>query len=159
MRRQRRGHVINLSSLGGVQSSAGFGLYCSTKFAVEGITEALHAELAPLGIHATSVQPGYFRTDFLDGSSLAVSPRILPDYAASAGQVREAAARINHRQPGDPARLAQALITLVNSPRPPQRLPLGTDTLETIRAKQAAVAEETAAWQELAASTDFPAQA
>lgn len=72
MRARRAGHVINISSLGGVQSAAGFGLYCSTKFAVEGITEALHAELAPLGIHATVVEPGYFRTEFLDSASLAV---------------------------------------------------------------------------------------
>ena len=110
MRARRQGHVINISSLGGYQSAAGFGLYCSTKFAVEGLTEALHAELAPLGIHVTAVQPGYFRTDFLDAASLAVSPRILDDYAASAGQVRVAATQINHQQPGDPLRLAQALI-------------------------------------------------
>ncbi|RYF38981.1 MAG: SDR family NAD(P)-dependent oxidoreductase, partial [Comamonadaceae bacterium] len=109
MRARRSGHVINISSLGGYQSGPGFGLYCSTKFAVEGITEALHGELAPLGIHATVVEPGYFRTEFLEGNSLAVSPRILDDYAASAGQVRLAATRISLQQPGDPLRLAQAI--------------------------------------------------
>lgn len=156
MRARRQGHVINISSLGGYQSAAGFGLYCSTKFAVEGLTEALHAELAPLGIHVTAVQPGYFRTDFLDAASLAVSPRILDDYAASAGQVRVAATQINHQQPGDPLRLAQALLALVASPTPPLRLPLGTDTLQTIADKHAFVERETAQWQALAASTDFP---
>nr|WP_315427184.1 oxidoreductase [uncultured Albidiferax sp.] len=158
MRARRQGHVINISSLGGYRSSAGFGLYCSTKFAVEGLTEALHAELAPLSIHATVVEPGYFRTDFLDAASLAVSPRILDDYAASAGQVRVAAKRINHQQPGDPLRLAQALLALVASPNPPLRMPLGTDTLQTIADKHAFVERETAQWRGLAASTDFPKQ-
>jgi len=156
MRARRRGHVINISSLGGYRSGPGFGVYCSTKFAVEGLTEALHAELAPLGIHATAVEPGYFRTDFLENASLAVSPRILDDYAASAGQVREAARRISLNQPGDPQRLAQAMLALVESAHPPLRLPLGTDTLQTIRDKHAFVEAETSAWQALAASTDFP---
>jgi NAD(P)-dependent dehydrogenase (short-subunit alcohol dehydrogenase family) len=156
MRRRRRGHVINISSLGGYRSGPGFGVYCSTKFAVEGLTEALHGELAPLGIHATVVEPGYFRTDFLDDASLSVSPRVLDDYAESAGRVRAAAKQINHHQLGDPLRLAQALITLVESPLPPLRLPLGTDTLQAIREKHAFVEQETAAWQALSASTDFP---
>jgi NAD(P)-dependent dehydrogenase (short-subunit alcohol dehydrogenase family) len=156
MRAQRAGHVINISSLGGVQSAAGFGLYCSTKFAVEGISEALHAELAPLGIHTTVVEPGYFRTEFLDGASLAVSPQVLSDYAASAGAVREAARRINMNQPGDPQRLAQAVMQLAASPTPPLRLPLGTDTLQAIADKHAFVARETAQWRALAASTDYP---
>ncbi len=156
MRAQRQGHVINISSLGGYQSGPGFGVYCSTKFAVEGITEALHAELAPLGIHATVVEPGYFRTEFLESNSLTVSPRILADYAATSGQVREAAKQISLNQPGDPLRLAQAILTLVQSPTPPLRLPLGTDTLQVIREKHAFVEAETATWQALSASTDFP---
>ena len=156
MRTRRRGHVINISSLGGYRSGAGFGVYCSTKFAVEGLTEALHAELQPLGIHATVVEPGYFRTEFLEGSSLVVSPRVLDDYAPSSGQVREAAKRISLNQPGDPLRLAQAVLALVESATPPLRLPLGTDTLQTIRDKHAFVERETAAWERLSASTDFP---
>ncbi|HEY8880323.1 MAG TPA: oxidoreductase [Roseateles sp.] len=156
MRERRRGHVINISSLGGVQSAAGFGVYCSTKFAVEGITEALHAELAPLGIHATVVEPGYFRTEFLEGQSLVTSPRLIDDYAASAGVVRKRARQISLNQPGDPERLAQALLTLVDAPNPPLRLPLGTDTLQAIADKQAFVERETAEWRGLAASTDFP---
>ena len=156
MRARRSGHVINISSLGGYQSAAGFGVYCSTKFAVEGLTEALQAELAPLGIHATVVEPGYFRTDFLESQSLSVSPTILDDYAASAGQVREAAKRISLNQPGDPQKLAQALIRLVEAPQPPLRLPLGTDTLAVIRAKHRFVEAQTAQWEALSASTDFP---
>ena len=102
MRERRQGHVINISSVGGFRSGPGFGVYCSTKFAVEGLSEALHAELAPLGVHVTVVEPGYFRTEFLDGTSLSVSPRILADYAPTSGAVREAAVRINLNQPGDP---------------------------------------------------------
>jgi len=159
MRARRSGHVINISSLGGYQSGPGFGVYCSTKFAVEGLTEALHAELAPLGIHVTTVEPGYFRTDFLDGNSLSVSPRILDDYAASAGQVRKAAVQINHKQPGDPLRLAQAMLTLVDAATPPLRLALGTDTLQVIADKHAFVEAEVKAWRALSASTDFPKEA
>lgn len=155
MRARRSGHVINISSLGGYQSGPGFGVYCSTKFAVEGLTEALHGELAPLGIHVTSVEPGYFRTDFLDNASLAVSPRILDDYAQSAGRVREAAKEINHNQAGDPLRLAQAMLKLVEADTPPLRLPMGTDTLKVIADKHAFVEAEVKTWKALSASTDY----
>jgi NAD(P)-dependent dehydrogenase (short-subunit alcohol dehydrogenase family) len=157
MRERRSGHVINLSSVGGLRSGAGFGVYCSTKFAVEGLSEALHAELAPLGVHVTVVEPGYFRTEFLDSTSLTVSPRVLADYAPTAGKTREAAAHINLKQPGDPRRLAQAVLALVAGATPPLRLPLGTDTLQAMADKSAFVAAETAAWRALSASTDFPA--
>ncbi|WP_295953041.1 oxidoreductase [Rhodoferax sp.] len=156
MRERRAGHVINISSLGGYQSGPGFGVYCASKFAVEGLTEALHGELAPLGIHATVVEPGYFRTEFLESASLSVSPRILDDYATTAGAVRQAAKQISLNQPGDPVRLAQAVMQLVASPTPPLRLPLGSDTLQVIADKHAFVERETMQWQALAASTDFP---
>jgi NAD(P)-dependent dehydrogenase (short-subunit alcohol dehydrogenase family) len=157
LRAQRSGHVINISSIGGYRGSAGFGVYSSTKFAVEGITEALHAELKPLGIHATVVEPGYFRTDFLDGSSLVVAPEVIADYDASAGAVRRKAQEMNHNQPGDPNKLAAAMIKLVDAPTPPLRLPLGTDTLAAIAAKNAYVTQETETWKALSASTDFTA--
>ncbi|MGT2475463.1 oxidoreductase [Paraburkholderia terrae] len=156
MRKQRSGHVINMSSVGGYRSGAGFGVYCSTKFAVEGITEALHAELKPLGIHATVVEPGYFRTDFLDGSSLLVGKDIIDDYDETSGNVRRFAVGMNHNQPGDPQKLATALVTLVDAQTPPLRLPLGTDTLKAIAEKNDYVTTETEAWKTLAASTDFP---
>ena len=157
LRAQRSGHVINISSIGGYRGSAGFGVYSSTKFAVEGITEALHAELKPLGIHATVVEPGYFRTDFLDGSSLVVAPEVIADYDATAGAVRRKAQEMNHNQPGDPNKLAVALIKLVDAPTPPLRLPLGTDALAAIAAKNAYVTQETETWKALSASTDFAA--
>ncbi len=156
LRAQRSGHVINISSIGGYRAAAGFGVYSSTKFAVEGITEALHAELKPLGIRATVVEPGYFRTDFLDASSLVVAPEVIDDYDDTAGAVRRRAMQMNHNQPGDPARLASALIELVDAPTPPLRLPLGTDTLAAIAAKNDYVAQEMATWKALSASTDFP---
>jgi NAD(P)-dependent dehydrogenase (short-subunit alcohol dehydrogenase family) len=157
MRANRAGHVINISSVGGYRAAAGFGAYSSTKFAVEGITEALHAELKPLGIHATVVEPGYFRTDFLDASSLVVAPDVIADYDETSGAVRRKAVQINHNQPGDPAKLAAAMVTLVDAPNPPLRLPLGTDTLAAITAKNAYVAQEMETWKALSASTDFPA--
>jgi NAD(P)-dependent dehydrogenase (short-subunit alcohol dehydrogenase family) len=156
MRRQRSGHIVNFSSLGGYRAAAGFGVYSSTKFAVEGLTEALHDELAPLGIHATVVEPGYFRTDFLDGTSLQATATQIDDYAATAGAVRARAATLNHQQPGDPERLARAIIALVETKEPPLRPPLGTDAVARIEEKNAFVARELAAWRDLAASTDFP---
>ena len=157
MRAQRSGRILNLSSLGGHQSGPGFGIYCSTKFAVEGLNQALHGELAPLGIHVTAVEPGYFRTEFLESNSLTVSPRLIADYEGTAGQVRAAAREISLNQPGDPEKLAQAVMALVASPTPPMRLPLGTDTLQVIHEQIALLQRETAAWQALSASTDFAA--
>ncbi|VVD60130.1 oxidoreductase [Pandoraea anhela] len=157
MRANRSGHVINISSIGGYQSAAGFGVYCSTKFAVEGISEALHTELAPLGVHVSVVEPGYFRTDFLDASSLVVAPRIIEDYDETSGAVRRKAAQLNHKQPGNPVKLADAMVTLVDAAAPPLRLALGTDTLAAIAAKNAYVTQETQTWRALSASTDFPA--
>ncbi|WP_224031460.1 oxidoreductase [Paraburkholderia caribensis] len=157
MRARRSGHVINVSSIGGFRASAGFGVYCSTKFAVEGITEALNAELAPLGIHATVIEPGYFRTDFLDASSLVVAPNVIADYAETSGATRTRAGGLNRQQPGDPAKLAAAVVKLVDSSKPPVRLPLGKDTLAAIEQKIAFVTSETDAWRELASSTGFDA--
>lgn len=155
MRRQRSGHILNLSSVGGYRSGAGFGVYCSTKFAVEGISEALAQELAPLGIKVTIIEPGYFRTDFLDASSLAVSPVRIDDYAETAGATRARAAEVSHNQPGDPAKLAPAIVRLVNEANPPLRMAFGSDTVAAIEAKNAFVADELARWHDLSISTDF----
>ncbi|MBC8746631.1 MULTISPECIES: SDR family NAD(P)-dependent oxidoreductase [Paraburkholderia] len=153
----RSGHVINISLIGGYRAAAGFGVYSSTKFAVEGITEALHAELKPLGVHATVVEPGYFRTDFLDASSLVVAPNVIDDYDETSDAVRRKAVQMNHKQPGDPRKLAAAMIALVDASNPPLRLPLGTDTLAAIAAKNAYVTQETETWKALSISTDFAA--
>jgi NAD(P)-dependent dehydrogenase (short-subunit alcohol dehydrogenase family) len=155
MRRQRSGHVINISSIGGYQAYMGWGVYGSTKFAVEGITEAMHQELAPLGIHATVVEPGFFRTDFLDEQSLIKTALELPDYEETVGVMRRFAAAANHAQPGDPVKFAEAMLALVNAPKPPQRLALGSDTVARIEEKNRFVAAQLAEWKELALSTDF----
>ena len=155
MRAQRSGRVINISSIGGYQAYMGWGVYGSTKFAVEGITEALHQELAPLGIQATVVEPGFFRTDFLDEQSLIKTALVLPDYAETVGKMRAFAETANHAQPGDPLKFAEAILALVNAPNPPQRLALGSDTVARIEAKNRLVAQELAEWNELALSTDF----
>jgi NAD(P)-dependent dehydrogenase (short-subunit alcohol dehydrogenase family) len=155
MRTARAGRILNISSIGGYRGAAGFGVYSSTKFAVEGLSEALHAELEPLGIHVTVVEPGYFRTDFLDSSSLSVSRTRIEDYDATAGKVRTVAADLSHNQPGDPAKLAQVLIDFADAPNPPVRLPLGSDTVAAIEAKHASDAEILANWRRVSISTDF----
>ena len=155
MREARSGHILNISSIGGYRAGPGFGVYSSTKFAVEGLSESLHAELAPLGIHVTVVEPGYFRTDFLDASSLATSPMRIADYDATAGKVREAANGLSHNQPGDPSKLADVLIAFADAPNPPVRLPLGSDTVAAIKAKHASDGLILDSWHKVSISTDF----
>ncbi len=155
MRRQRAGHVINISSIGGYTAGAGFGVYSSTKFAVEGLSESLHAELKPLGIAVTVVEPGYFRTDFLDAKSLTTSPNAMADYDGTAGAVRRKAMELSHNQPGDPAKFAAGILKLAGAKQPPLRMPFGSDTVAAIEAKNAFVAEELKRWRDLAVSTDF----
>src|SRR5262249_16442925 len=138
MREARSGRILNISSIGGYRGAAGFGIYSSTKFAVEGLSEAMHDELAPLGIYVTVVEPGYFRTDFLDVSSLSISSRQISDYEATAGKVRAVAGGLNHNQPGDPSKLADVLVAFADKRNPPLRLPLGSDTVAAIEAKHEA---------------------
>ena len=155
MRARRGGHLINIASVAGYSGYAGFGVYSGTKFAVEGLSEALHLELAPLGIHVTIVEPGFFRSDILDhGKSLVEADIRFDDYDATAGAVRAFVPKINHNQPGDSVKLAYALIELANAPHPPLRLPLGTDALQRIAEKDAVVQREREAWRGVAASTD-----
>jgi NAD(P)-dependent dehydrogenase (short-subunit alcohol dehydrogenase family) len=156
MRRQRAGHIINLSSVGGYTGYPGWGVYGATKFAVEGISEALAGEVAPLGIKVTVVEPGFFRTNFLDETSLSQTAQQIDDYRDSVGKTRTHAADANGGQRGDPRKLAQAFIALVNAKNPPLRLPLGSDTVQRIEAKNAFVAKELAEWRGIATSTDFP---
>lgn len=157
MRRQRSGHILNVSSIGGYSAYIGWGTYGATKFAIEGITEALALELAPLGVKATVVEPGFFRTDFLDDNSLVKTKSVIADYDATVGAMRKFATEANHAQPGDPAKFAKGMIALAHAENPPLRMPFGTDTLARIAEKNAYVEQETAAWRELAASTDFAA--
>jgi NAD(P)-dependent dehydrogenase (short-subunit alcohol dehydrogenase family) len=153
-RSQGSGHIINLSSVVGLTSPAGFGLYAASKFAVEGITEALAAELKPLNIFASAVEPGFFRTNFLDGSSLAAAENVIDDYAGTSGQMRQYASHLNYKQPGDPAKLAQAILKLASSQMPPVHLPLGNDTLMYLNQKLQSFQNEIQEWNEVSISTD-----
>ncbi len=156
LRAQRSGTIVNISSVGGFASSPGWGVYASTKFAVEAITEAMHAELKPLGVHVMVVEPGYFRTDFLDSSSLHTQLTVIDDYTdGPAGAMRVHAGERNHDQPGDPVKAAAAIIDVVDSPKPPLRLLLGKDTIAAVEAKIAHVQAELAQWRSVAESTDF----
>lgn len=157
MRRARSGLVINVSSIGGYAAYPGWGVYGATKFAVEGLTEALAEELAPLGVHATVVEPGFFRTDFLDSISLVKTAVEDPAYADTVGRMRAMMAGANHQQPGDPVKFATAMLSLADSDTPPVRLPLGTDTMARIVDKNRAVEAELEQWREVAASTDHQA--
>ncbi|MEV6972011.1 oxidoreductase [Kitasatospora sp. NPDC093806] len=153
LRAQRSGHVLNIGSVGGFATAPAIGLYGASKFAVEGISEALHGELAPLGVRVTIVEPGGFRTDFLGGSSLRVEPAAIADYAAGAGPVREALARVDGRQPGDPAKAARAVVDVTEAAEPPLRLQLGADAVERVEAKLDHVRSELDRWRHVALST------
>jgi NAD(P)-dependent dehydrogenase (short-subunit alcohol dehydrogenase family) len=155
MRAKRSGRILNISSIGGYRAGAGFGIYCSTKFAVEGLSEALHAELDPIGIHVTVIEPGYFRTDFLDASSLSASATRISDYDGTAGAVREHAAAMNHSQPGDPEKFARQLVAFADVPEPPVRMPFGSDTITAIGAKHTSDDAIIRKWKEVSISTDY----
>jgi NAD(P)-dependent dehydrogenase (short-subunit alcohol dehydrogenase family) len=152
MRRRRSGHVINISSVGGYVGHAGWGVYCSTKFAVEGLSEALAIELRPLGIHVTAVEPGYFRTALFDSRSFAVSARTIDDYQEPFGALRAALTEPSHAQTADPAELADVVLKLIDARNPPVRLPLGGEVVAAIEAKNAEVRELLERWRVLSAS-------
>jgi NAD(P)-dependent dehydrogenase (short-subunit alcohol dehydrogenase family) len=155
LRKQRSGHILNLSSIGGVVAIPGMGFYNATKFAVEGISEALAAELAPLGIHVTIIEPGPFRTDFLGRSGVVAKARIA-DYDGTAGTMRKYFAENDGKQRGDPVRAAQAMMQVVESPDPPLRLLLGANALQRLRAKLDNWRKEISAWEQVTVGADFP---
>jgi NAD(P)-dependent dehydrogenase (short-subunit alcohol dehydrogenase family) len=160
MRQQKSGHIINISSLFGYLASVpGFGLYGSTKFAVVGISEGLALEVNPLGIHVTSLAPGLFSTDFLSGDSYVPGTNVLEAYNTTVGKVRGAAGQIHGNQPGDPAKLAQVVIQLAYSQKPPVHLPVGKDAIESFRTKVATMEAEVKAWESISGHTDRQLQA
>ncbi len=156
MREQRSGHLVQMSSLNGVEGLAGAGYYAASKFAVEGLSESLADEVAHLGIKVTIVEPGPHRTRFLSERSTKLSEPIA-DYAESVGQTRQVLAEMDGNQPGDPARAARAIRQTVDADDPPRRLPLGQMALDDIRAKLTAQLAELDAWADLSATSDFPA--
>ena len=154
MRGQKSGHVVNLSSIGGLVGLPGWGIYNSTKFAVEGLSEALAVEAAPLGIGVTIVEPGPFRTDFL-GGSMAATAKVLPDYKETAGQTRAATTQRHGKQPGDPALAADAIVKAVTSPKPPLHLLLGSFAFDRFTTKLDALRQEMETWKETTVGTDY----
>ncbi len=154
-RRQRSGTIVNLSSIGGLIGMAGWGFYNATKFAVEGLSDALAGELAPLGIHVMAVEPGAFRTDFLGHSGVEAAARI-SDYDATAGKSREYFQTQAGKQKGDPARAAAAIIAAVNATEPPRHLLLGATALQRFRVRLADWKGELDRWEQTTAGADFP---
>jgi NADP-dependent 3-hydroxy acid dehydrogenase YdfG len=155
LRKQRAGHILNLSSIGGLIASPGLGYYGSTKFAVEALSESLAAELAPLGVRVTIIEPGPFRTDFLGRSSVVAKARIA-DYDGTAGNMRKYFAENDGKQKGDPLRAVQAMMQVVESPNPPLRLLLGASALQRLRARFDNWQKEIAAWEQVTLGADFP---
>jgi NAD(P)-dependent dehydrogenase (short-subunit alcohol dehydrogenase family) len=155
MRRRRHGSIVNISSIGGLVGFPGTGYYNATKFAVEGLSEALSKEVAPLGIRVLVVEPGPFRTDWA-GRSLQKSARHIPEYAETAGAFRERIVGRNGMQAGDPVRAGEAIIQALVSDNPPLHLVLGLIALETARTKLEKMRGELDSWEEVSLSADYP---
>ncbi|RBP08553.1 short-subunit dehydrogenase [Roseiarcus fermentans] len=154
MRERRRGHIVNVTSMGGFITMPGIAFYCGSKFALEGISEALGKELAGFGIRVTALAPGQFRTDWA-GRSMQRTPRAIADYDAVMDPIRAARQAKSGKQPGDPAKAAQALLALVEAEDPPVRLFLGADALGLVEQKLETMKIELDAWDALSRSTSF----
>ncbi len=155
MRARRGGHIVNISSIGGLLALAGTGHYHATKFAVEALSESLWHEVAPLGVKVTLVEPGPFRTDFA-GRSLIESPTVIADYAETAGKRREQTRANSGKQPGDPVRAAAAIIQAVEAEQPPLRLLLGATALKMAYDRLDALRANFDAWRDVTLSADYP---
>jgi NAD(P)-dependent dehydrogenase (short-subunit alcohol dehydrogenase family) len=155
MRKHRTGCIVNLSSVGGIRAFPAIGYYNATKFAVEGLSEALWQEVEPLGIRVMLVEPSGFRTDWA-GRSANESARRIGDYTATAGATRDAVRASSGRQPGDPARAAKAIIEAVASGNPPHHLLLGNDAFDGAMSKLDELRADFAAGEAVARSADFP---
>ena len=157
LRKQRSGHIVNISSIAGLAPMAGSGLYAAAKCALEGVSQALAQEVKPLGIKVTLVEPGAFRTDFLSRESVRRSGSLIEDYASTAGENVEHLEKIAGAQIGDPDRGARAILKAVEADEPPMHLMLGSDALRRTREKMERFSGELDAWQTISASTDYAA--
>jgi len=156
MRARRRGHIVNVTSMGGFITMPGIAFYCGSKFALEGLSEALGKEVAGFGIHVTALAPGQFRTDWA-GRSMDRTPRSIADYDAVMDPIRAAREAKSGNQPGDPDKAADALLAIVAAENPPVRLFLGEDALALVDQKLAAMKAEIVTWEDLSRSTAFAA--
>jgi len=155
MRGRRRGRILNITSMGGLMTLPGLAWYHGSKFALEGISESLGQEVRHLGIHVTAVEPGSFRTDWA-GRSMVRAARSIEDYDALMDPIRERRLAVSGKQLGDPARLAAALLQLVDADAPPAHLLLGSDALRLVSEKLQSLDKELADWKPLTLSTDSP---
>jgi NAD(P)-dependent dehydrogenase (short-subunit alcohol dehydrogenase family) len=153
LRAQRAGAVVMISSMGGQVTMPGFGAYCSAKFALEAVADALADEVAPFGIRVLTVEPGAFRTEF--GGARMHRSAVIDDYQASTAATRAAVEGMDQSQPGDPAKAATAILTALDSDDPPRRLALGHDAVDAIRDRHRALAADLDAWEKLSRSTDL----
>jgi NAD(P)-dependent dehydrogenase (short-subunit alcohol dehydrogenase family) len=157
MRTRKRGHIFNISSLGGLIGNPGSAFYCASKFAVEGLSQGLAKEVAPLGIRVTLIEPGPFRTDF-QGRSIKLPEREIDAYASTAGARRKELRAASGGQPGDPVRAADAIIDIYESANPPLQILFGKVALDRVRANLKDRSDSIAAWESISIATDFPAQ-
>lgn len=154
MRGQKGGHIINMSAAAAIENYAGFGVYGGAKFGLEGVSEAVAAEVRPFGVRVTLVQPGPFRTDFIS-RSMDRAPGEIAEYQPTVGKFASFLDGMNGKQPGDPAKAAGLIVSLVDAERPPLRLALGKYAIGKVRRKQASVLRELEAWEGQGAATDF----
>lgn len=153
LRARRRGHILNITSMGGHITMPGIAYYCGSKFALEGISESLGKEVKPLGIAVTAVAPGSFRTDWA-GRSMTRTPRSIPDYDVIFDPIRQAREEKSGKQLGDPVKAARAMLAAIEADHPPAHLLLGSDALMLVRAKLAALDDEFREWEATTVSTD-----
>jgi len=154
MRKRRRGHIVNITSMGGFITMPGISFYCGSKFALEGISEALGKEVAALGIRVTTLVPGQFRTNWA-GRSMDRTPRSIADYNAVMDPIRAARQAKSGNQPNDPAKAAQALLAIIEEESPPVRLFLGEDALALVDQKLNDMRAELGRWEPVSRSTGF----
>ena len=154
MRQRQRGHIVNVTSMGGFITMPGISFYCGSKFALEGISEALGKEVSSFGIRVTALAPGQFRTDWA-GRSMHRTPRSIADYDAVMDPIRAARRAKSGNQPGDPNKAAQALLRVVDAENPPARLFLGEDALGLVAQKLEQMKDEIVDWDALSRSTNF----
>ena len=154
-RERRSGNIVNVSSIGGLIGTPGWGFYNATKFAVEGFSEALAGEMEPLGVHVTVVEPGPFRTDFL-GRSGVLAETVITDYQTTAGKAREYFQTASGKQPGDPRRAVEAIVAAVSAAEPPRHLLLGKSALTRFRTRLEQWTRELDQWEEVTLGADYP---
>ncbi|MBB5858166.1 oxidoreductase [Amycolatopsis umgeniensis] len=154
LRERRRGHLMAVTSMGGLMAVPGMSAYCGSKFALEGILEALSKEVAQFGIHVTAIEPGSFRTDWA-GRSMSRATRTIDDYDELFTPIREARQKASGNQLGNPAKAGEALVHIASLDRPPSHLLLGSDALRLVTAARSAVDEDIRTWETLSRTTDF----